>query len=79
LNAKVSTIRVLFFDPDSKSLLISSSQMRKKARHVGYSAELLLQLCKLPLRPEGTTTINMSKGILGQCAQKQQAGVLGLI
>jgi len=46
----VSTIRVLFFDPDSKSLLISSSQMRKK----------------------GTTTINMTKGILGQCAQKQQ-------
>lgn len=46
----VSTIRVLFFDPDNRSLLISSSQMRKK----------------------GTTTINMTKGILGQCAQKQQ-------
>lgn len=46
----VSTIRVLFFDPDNRSLLISSSQMRKK----------------------GTTSINMTKGILGQCAHKQQ-------
>jgi len=46
----VNTIRVLFFDPDSKSLLISSSQVRKK----------------------GATTISMTKGILGQCAQKQQ-------
>lgn len=31
--SKVSTIRVLFFDPDNRSLLISSSQMRKKACH----------------------------------------------
>jgi len=46
----VNTIRVLFFDPDSKSLLISSSQMRKK----------------------GATTISLTRGILGQCAQKQQ-------
>lgn len=46
----VNTIRVLFFDHDSRCLLISSSQMRKK----------------------GTTTISITKGILGQCAQKKQ-------
>ncbi|CAE8709242.1 unnamed protein product [Polarella glacialis] len=46
----VNTIRVLFYDSDTKSLLISSSQMRKK----------------------GCVSSSISKGIVGQCAQKHQ-------
>lgn len=47
---KVNTIRVLFYDPETDSLLLSSSQMRKK----------------------GCMAIPITKGIVGQCAQKRQ-------